>query len=284
MFLYPWQSWIAGPFDLFIEHGHRLLGATVGMLTIALVVVIWRCDSRRWMRGVSLAALAGVILQGSLGGMRVVLDRVTLAKVHGCVGPLFFALTVAIAVFTSRWWKEQNQRSPDHSGNRLQRLALLTTLMAYVQLVLGAQLRHLPPDISPGAFRGAVILHVVFALVVTGHVLLLAARAISLDPKARRLARPALALFALVCLQLSLGAGAWIGKYGWPQWLLPGDWLGEYTVHAQAFWPAMITTAHVATGSLIIVTSLVIALRSLRMFSVRAQFAAQPGAAQRALA
>ena len=32
LFLYPWQTWIAGPWDLFIEHGHRLLGATVGML------------------------------------------------------------------------------------------------------------------------------------------------------------------------------------------------------------------------------------------------------------
>src|SRR5689334_3625550 len=107
MFLYPWQSWLAGPFDLFIEHGHRLLGATVGMLTIALVIVVWLRDSRRWMRGLSLAALAGVILQGSLGGMRVVLDRVTLAKIHGCVGPLFFATTVALAVVTSRRWREQ---------------------------------------------------------------------------------------------------------------------------------------------------------------------------------
>ena len=32
LFLYPWQTWLSGPWDLFIEHGHRLLGALVGMI------------------------------------------------------------------------------------------------------------------------------------------------------------------------------------------------------------------------------------------------------------
>ena len=26
LFLYPWQTWMLGPWDLFIEHGHRLAG------------------------------------------------------------------------------------------------------------------------------------------------------------------------------------------------------------------------------------------------------------------
>ena len=38
LFLYPWQTWFSGPWDLFIEHGHRLFGAAVGMLTIGSVV------------------------------------------------------------------------------------------------------------------------------------------------------------------------------------------------------------------------------------------------------
>jgi cytochrome c oxidase assembly protein subunit 15 len=290
MFLYPWQSWLAGPFDLFIEHGHRLLGAAVGMLTIALVIAVWLGDSRHWMRGLSIAALAGVILQGSLGGMRVVLDRVTLAKIHGCVGPLFFATTVAIAVMTSRRWREQRrEQSPNetHGERRLQRLAFLTMLMAYIQLVLGAQLRHLPVGVSPSEFRAAVLMHVVFALVVTGHVMLLAKRALSLRPKAQSLARPAAGLVALIGFQLLLGLGAWISKYGWPQWLR-ADWLAEYagladyTVQAEAFWPAMITTAHVATGSLIIATSLVIALRSVRMYGFGRALAPQTAAVWRA--
>ena len=42
LFLYPWQTWLAGPWDIFVEHGHRLLGATVGMMTIGLLAVLWR--------------------------------------------------------------------------------------------------------------------------------------------------------------------------------------------------------------------------------------------------
>jgi cytochrome c oxidase assembly protein subunit 15 len=37
LFLYPWKSWITGPWALFLEHSHRLIGATVGMITISLV-------------------------------------------------------------------------------------------------------------------------------------------------------------------------------------------------------------------------------------------------------
>ncbi|MFM7846796.1 MAG: hypothetical protein ACKPEY_21530, partial [Planctomycetota bacterium] len=37
MFAYPWQTWLSGPFDLLIEHGHRLLGSLVGFIAIGLV-------------------------------------------------------------------------------------------------------------------------------------------------------------------------------------------------------------------------------------------------------
>src|SRR5690606_15722249 len=92
MLIYPWLS-ASG--DKFVEHGHRLLGALVGLLSIALVVVAWRSERRTWVKNYSLLLLVGVVLQGVLGGMRVVLDKRTLALVHGCTGPLFFALCVA---------------------------------------------------------------------------------------------------------------------------------------------------------------------------------------------
>src|SRR5579885_1906450 len=79
LFLYPWQTWLFGPWDLFIEHGHRLLGAVVGMLTLALAGCIWRLDGRPWMRWLALAAVGRVIFQGVLGGMRVRLDARLLA-------------------------------------------------------------------------------------------------------------------------------------------------------------------------------------------------------------
>src|SRR6266567_2784898 len=75
LFRYPWQTWLAGPWDLFIEHGHRLLGATAGLLSIALVAVVLLTDRRPWLIASSLGALGLVIAQGVLGGARVLFDE-----------------------------------------------------------------------------------------------------------------------------------------------------------------------------------------------------------------
>src|SRR4051812_35342650 len=101
---YPWQTWLAGPWDLFIEHGHRLLGAAAGVLSIALLLTVLLTERRRWLMAAACGALALVILQGLLGGMRVLLDQRLVAMIHACVGPLFFAYLAAVIVATSRWW------------------------------------------------------------------------------------------------------------------------------------------------------------------------------------
>src|SRR5689334_16411672 len=87
LFLYPWQTWLYGPWELFIEHGHRLLGSLVGMLAIALVVSAWLCRASRAVRWLSVITLAAVVMQGTLGGLRVIEDQIQLAKIHGCFGP-----------------------------------------------------------------------------------------------------------------------------------------------------------------------------------------------------
>src|SRR6187402_1100972 len=84
LFLYPWQTWLFGPWDLFIEHGHRLLASAVGILTIGFLVMAYRRDSRPWLKKVAVAALILIVFQGVLGGMRVRLDERTLAMLHGC--------------------------------------------------------------------------------------------------------------------------------------------------------------------------------------------------------
>ena len=44
MFLFPWSQMIGG---VFYEHSHRLLGATVGLLTLALAAALWRRGGAR---------------------------------------------------------------------------------------------------------------------------------------------------------------------------------------------------------------------------------------------
>ena len=100
---YPLHLWIR-VWDLFLEHGHRMLAQLVGAITIALAVLLWKLDSRRAVRWLALAAVIGVILQGTIGGLRVIADERLLARLHGCTAPLFFTLCAALVSVTSRRW------------------------------------------------------------------------------------------------------------------------------------------------------------------------------------
>jgi cytochrome c oxidase assembly protein subunit 15 len=303
LFLYPWSTWLAGPWDLFVEHGHRLLGATVGMITIGLVVAVWRSDGRRWMRGLALAALVLVVFQGVLGGLRVRLDERTLAMLHGITGPLFFAVAVAMVVFTSRRWQLDADRSSfkaalregDHpqadgarprllrrlrkrglspsgfetptqfnqAGGHIGRLAVVTCILVYLQIVLGAVLRHVPVAAEPGTFALAVRFHLFMAGIVTLHVAMLAWRVLR-HGRVSPLRGLAFALVGLLFAQLLLGAGTWIVKFSAPSWA--AGWVSTgFAIQDGGWLQTHVITAHVAVGSLLLATSLAMALFAQRL-------------------
>lgn len=269
LFLYPWQTWVAGPWDLFIEHGHRLLGATVGLIAIGFVVAVFRCETRTWMRWAALAALAAVVFQGVLGGQRVLLDSRTLAMIHGCFGPAFFALCVALAAATSTWWRQANDQvanGPSAAGDvsPLFRLAIITTVLAYLQLTLGAQLRHRDEASSPGHFQGIVVMHLLVAAALAAHAVLVWRRARRMHSDLPGPARPAAALALLVAIQLGLGIGTWVFKYGWPVWFGQYAWAQGHVNVDKSLPEVLVTTLHVAVGSLILATSLLVSLRAGR--------------------
>lgn len=264
LFLYPWQTWVFGPWKLFIEHGHRLLGSLAGLITIALLVSVWRCDRRHWMRYVALGALALVVFQGVLGGLRVLFDERQLAKIHGCVGPAFLAYAVLIAVWTSDYWKSP-QRLRDHAwAGSLHRLAAITAAVAYLQLVIGANLRHLTVDTTPNTFRALVFFHLVVAAVLAIHIVALTVL-VGLCGGPALVWRPALLLCVLLAVQLVLGASTWVVKYSLPGWLAPYELAEGFTIQENGPLQTNVITAHVATGSLIVATAVQLALRSVRL-------------------
>ncbi len=273
LFLYDYKVWLLGPFDLFIEHGHRLLGALVGMVAIAAVVVAWVKEPRPWVRWLSVGLLVGVICQGVLGGARVLLSDRTLAMVHGCTAPLLFMLSVSLAVVTSRWWWERDQQSdslvPVRGGVPL---AATVTLLAYIQLLLGAQLRHVQATASPGMFTHLVYTHIAGAFLLWGLTMGLAWTLFRSGRVAKSsggcgdltLLRPGYLLVGFVGLQITLGIGTWIVNYGWPRFAQVGPFSAGYLVKSKAFTESIITTSHVATGALILAISAMIWLRLVR--------------------
>src|SRR3954451_13703584 len=97
MFLFPPRLWVGG---ILYEHTHRLMATVVGILSIAMTIVAWRTETRRWVRWLSAGTLLAVILQGVLGGLRVVLVKLDLAIVHACVALALFCLTALVTVVT----------------------------------------------------------------------------------------------------------------------------------------------------------------------------------------
>lgn len=144
MFLFPVSKWIGG---IFFEHTHRLIASTVGMLTIVLALWLWRTEERRWLRNLGWVALGAVVLQGVLGGLRVTLLKDEIGIFHACIAHAFLALLVVIALALSPAWQRISALNTPGAAAVL-RLALITTIFVYVQLILGATMRHQHRDLS----------------------------------------------------------------------------------------------------------------------------------------
>lgn len=162
----PWPGWWRVT-PLLAEHGHRLLGMLTGLLTTVLAVWTWFAEFRRWLRWLALGALALVSVQGLLGGLRVVWLSLDLAVIHAATAQLFLGLVVALAVFTSRGWLA-DASTDGRRDVRLWRFALAVPGAVWLQIILGALLRHPGTGIHPvlvGLHIGGAVLVVIVVAV-----------------------------------------------------------------------------------------------------------------------
>ncbi|HEV2022090.1 MAG TPA: COX15/CtaA family protein [Terriglobales bacterium] len=233
---------------ILFEHGHRMVAETVGLLMIVLAIWTWRVDKRRWMRRLGFWALAGVIVQGILGGITVLFFLPpAVSTAHATLAQTFFVTIVAMALFTSRGWLETPRlelRDPGRPRIMTRALVGLALASVYLQLILGAAFRHSALKLLP---------HLIMAAVVTVTVLWVVTRLLRNYGSLPQLRRPAQILLGLIVLQLSLGFGAYLTRVEWgkdaPQPLL-----------------AMVVTtvAHVAVGALVLATTAWLALQVQR--------------------
>jgi len=242
------------------EHGHRMVAATVGLLTVVLAVWLWRAEPRRWVRRLGFAALAAVVLQGVLGGVTVLLRLpVAVAMAHAGLAEIFFCLTAAIALVTSRGWLEAPEPVAESSRPSLRVLSAVTVVVVFAQVMAGALVRHtgaglVIPDfplafgrIWPAGVSGLVayqMLHRIGAAVVAACGIWTVAATLRRHGGVRALRRPALALALLLAWQIYIGAAViWTRRAVMP------------------------TSTHVLSGALVLVTSLILALRAGRLLA-----------------
>jgi heme a synthase len=261
MFTFPPSKWVGG---VFYEHGHRLIASGVGFLTIILTVWLWLSESRRWVRWLGAVALAAVITQGVLGGLTVLFFLpAAISTAHAALAEIFFCLVVSIALFTAPSWRAgiaappaPLARSVRTSDTRLRTIATATTALIYVQILMGATMRHTEaglaiPDfplmfghLLPTHWDPKIAVHFahrVGALVVVVSVITTWIQVQRHRAEHRDLTRPAALLVALVAIQVSLGAAT--------------------VLSALNVW---INSLHVVCGALILATSLTVTLKSWR--------------------
>src|SRR5438477_10181823 len=146
MFLFPFPRWVGG---IFFEHTHRLIASIVGFLTIILAVWLWFTEDRRWVRNLGLAAVAAVILQGMLGGLRVTMLKNEIGIFHACLAQAFLGLLAFIALVISKFWRSlENTKASRQDFTAIKTAAVATTLVIYLQLALGATMRHQHRDLA----------------------------------------------------------------------------------------------------------------------------------------
>src|SRR6187455_3203469 len=141
MFTFPLDKMVGG---IRFEHSHRLIASTVGFLILVLAVWLWRAEPRAWVRRLGYIALAAVITQGILGGITVLWylpEPISIA--HASLAQIVFCLTTAIALFTSSGWLRAYSQGGSRLDDRvLEKLGIVTTAWIYVQILIGATMRH----------------------------------------------------------------------------------------------------------------------------------------------
>jgi cytochrome c oxidase assembly protein subunit 15 len=244
---------------IFYEHGHRMVAGFVGFLTFSLAIWTALREDRAWVRWLSIGALLAVITQAILGGLTVLFLLPTPVSVgHAVLAQTFYCIIISLALFTSPDWKRGLPQISEQPGSpSLRKLCAMTSGAVYLQLLLGALMRHTQSGLAitdfPLAF-GRVIppfdsaniaihfSHRVGALLVTTMIVWTLYRIVTGYREHTRLFRPILAMAILLALQITLGAfTVWSAK------------------------AVMITTFHVANGAVILGTSVLLTLRAFAM-------------------
>jgi cytochrome c oxidase assembly protein subunit 15 len=244
---YPWLK-SAG--DKFVEHGHRLAGITIGCVSIVFAVAAWLLEPRRWVRWCAVGVLLAVVVQGLLGGGRVLADARLLALIHGAFAAAVFAFISSVALVLSRSWIEPPRAPAGAPTATLKVLAGVTPLVIVLQYSLGGRVRHLGTALYEHFGMAFVVLLCVTATVIAAY-----------RTRCGWLRRPAYLMGGVALCQLVLGGAAWVTKFGLPSY--------GYVAVQRSLPQIAIRTSHTVVGMLLLMTSVILLLRVLRVASTR---------------
>jgi heme a synthase len=253
MLTFPYSKWVG---NIFYEHSHRLVATLVGFLLTVQAIWLQRSEKRKWVKRLGWFALVGVIVQGILGGLTVIyLLPTAISSSHAGLAQTVFCLTLSIALVTSRHWHDDTIRLRERSETSLRTLTVLTVGMIFLQLMMGAVMRHEEAGLAiptfPLAPNGSLLpdftsfgvainfAHRIGAIFVAVFVFMTVRLVIKHYSEMRSLVKPAKLAVVILLAQIALGIIAVLTE--------------------KAVTP---TTLHVSGGAALLGTMLVIAIRA----------------------
>jgi len=236
MFAYPISEMVGG---IFYEHGHRMVATIVGFFTMVQAIWLGFSQEPQWLKKIGFFALGMVILQGLFGGITVLFFLPPpVSIIHGILAQTFFMTTIVLAYGLSI---ERSKRTEISGSSGVKRGAVIMCGLVYVQLILGALMRHtasgmaipdfptmgglwIPTfsetmihninstlfdlDIDPVS-RGQVIIHFIHrlgAIIVTGSIGFFGYKYGSFAKENKLVFAALVSIIGIVILQFSLGA------------------------------------------------------------------------------
>ena len=236
MFAYPISEMVGG---IFYEHGHRMVATIVGFFTMVQAIWLGFSQEPQWLKKIGFFALGMVILQGLFGGITVLFFLPPpVSIIHGILAQTFFMTTIVLAYGLSI---ERSKRTEISRSSGVKRGAVIMCGLVYVQLILGAIMRHtasgmaipdfptmgglwIPTfsetmihninltlfdlDIDPVS-RGQVIIHFIHrlgAIIVTGSIGFFGYKYGSFAKENKLVFAALVSIIGIVILQFSLGA------------------------------------------------------------------------------
>ena len=138
MFQFPFSDMVGG---IFYEHGHRMIATVVGFMTLILSIIVYLSDNDLWLKKLTFSALGLVIIQGLFGGLTVLLYLPAyISVIHAILAQTFFVLIIFISFSLSKKDKQKLDNLSDVPD--LKTPAYLVAISIYIQLILGAIMRH----------------------------------------------------------------------------------------------------------------------------------------------
>jgi cytochrome c oxidase assembly protein subunit 15 len=228
----------------FFEHSHRVIAGGLGVFTLALAILIWLKDDRRWLRWFGVIAVGGVAVQAVLGGEVVrQLLQYWLPVMHAVFAQIVFAAVLGIAVFTSRWWISERPQLVDRGTPSIQTVAMVNAGVIFLQVVLGAGFRHSEIPVWP---------HIVGAFAVMATVTWVAVALRKRFGTSSELSRARALLHAMFGVQFVLGFGAYWAR-------LASEKAGSTSL------TVIVTVTHTVVGALLFAFSVLVALICFRL-------------------